>query len=191
VSRYSQHFACERCGRSFEQLNPHQFSFNSPLGWCPSCEGLGVQKGASPALVIRDPKLSLRQGALSAWPELIEDNPFLAFAEALARHVGFSLDAPFEELTATQQRAVLHGTGDAWIRLSAIGHRPSAASPKGEGRKPKADGREPGFQYKGIFPAIDEAARISPIYRGQLDQIVSDVPCSTCGGSRLRDDAAA
>ena len=60
VDRYSQHFACDRCGRSFEPLNPHHFSFNSPLGWCPTCEGLGVQKGASPALLIRDPKQSLR-----------------------------------------------------------------------------------------------------------------------------------
>ena len=49
VDRYSQHFACDRCGRSFEPLNPHHFSFNSPLGWCPTCEGLGVQKGANPA----------------------------------------------------------------------------------------------------------------------------------------------
>jgi excinuclease ABC subunit A len=185
VARYSQHFACERCGRSFEPLNPHHFSFNSPLGWCPSCEGLGVQKGASPALVIRDPKLSLRAGALTAWPELTADNPFLHFAEALARHAGFSLDTPFEQLDPTQQRAVLHGTGDAWIVLGP--------SPVVGGKKQRTtdSGQRTKFQYKGIFPAIDEAARVSASYRSQLDQFVSDVPCSTCGGSRLRDDAAA
>ena len=48
VDRYSQHFACDRCGRSFEPLTPHHFSFNSPLGWCPTCEGLGMQHGAQP-----------------------------------------------------------------------------------------------------------------------------------------------
>jgi excinuclease ABC subunit A len=178
VERYSQHFACDRCGRSFEPLNPHHFSFNSPLGWCPSCEGLGVQQGASPALLIRDARRSLRDGALAAWPDLNANPSFLRFAEALARHEGFSLDTPFEELTSPQQHAILHGTGDAWIDLET----PS------ENENPM---REVRFQYKGLFPAIDEAARVSPAYRQRLDHLVSEVACSTCHGSRLRDDAAA
>src|SRR5262249_10516613 len=124
VDRYSQHMACDRCGRSFEPLNPHHFSFNSPLGWCPTCEGLGVQKGANPAVLIRDPRRSLREGALAAWPPLTEENPFLWFSEALARHAGFSLDTPFEQLEPAHQRAILHGTGEAWIELS-----PSCAVP--------------------------------------------------------------
>src|SRR5205085_2927922 len=86
LERYSQHMACDRCGRSFEPLNPHHFSFNSPLGWCPTCEGLGLQSGANPALLIRHPQLSLRQGALAAWPKLDDNLEFLRFAEALARH---------------------------------------------------------------------------------------------------------
>src|SRR5260370_4494477 len=117
VERYSQHFACDRCGRSFEPLNPHHFSFNSPLGWCPTCEGLGVQSGANPALLIRNPKLSLREGALAAWPNLADNPEFSRFAEALARQAGFSLDTPFEKLAPAHQRVVLHGTGDAWIPL--------------------------------------------------------------------------
>ncbi|HZV06464.1 MAG TPA: excinuclease ABC subunit UvrA [Gemmataceae bacterium] len=178
VERYSQHFACDRCGRSFEPLNPHHFSFNSPLGWCPACEGLGVQQGASPALLIRDSHRSLRDGALAAWPDLNANPSFLLFAEALARHEGFSLDTPFEELTSPQQHDILHGTGDAWIDLE----------PPGEDDNSKRGLR---FQYKGLFPAIDEAARVSPAYRQRLDHLVSEVACSTCHGSRLRDDAAA
>ena len=58
------------CGRSFEPLNPHHFSFNSPLGWCPTCEGLGVQQRGERDLLIRDPALSLRDGAVAAWPTL-------------------------------------------------------------------------------------------------------------------------
>jgi excinuclease ABC subunit A len=174
VERFSQHFACDRCGRSFEPLNPHHFSFNSPLGWCPTCEGLGVQQGASPALLIRDPRRSLRDGALAAWPDLTANPSFLRFAEALARHGGFSLDTPFEELTTAQQHALLHGTGEAWIDLD-----------------PPDSSRGIRFQYKGLFPAIDEAARVSPAYRQRLDHLVSEVACSTCNGSRLRDDAAA
>jgi excinuclease ABC subunit A len=186
VERYSQHFACDRCGRSFEPLNPHHFSFNSPIGWCPTCEGLGVQRGASPALLIRDPKRSLGDGAIAAWPPLTETNPFLRFAEALARHVGFSLDTPFEQLDEVAQRAILHGTGEDWIPLDG-------QQSKGKNRRHKAgdSALAPRFQYKGLFPAIDEAARISHIYRHRLDHLVTEVACSACSGSRLRSDAAA
>jgi excinuclease ABC subunit A len=172
VEKFSQHFVCDRCGRSFEPLNPHHFSFNSPLGWCPACEGLGVQQGASTALLIRDPRRSLRDGALAAWPDLKDNPTFLAFAEALAGHGGFSLDTPLERLTPVQQQLLLHGTGDTWIEVP-VTPRPVR------------------MQYKGLFTAIDEASRVSPAYRQRLDSVISEVHCSTCSGSRLRDDAAA
>jgi excinuclease ABC subunit A len=189
VERYSQHYACDRCGRSFEPLNPHHFSFNSPLGWCPTCEGLGSQSGANPAVLIRDPRKSLRDGALAAWPPLTKENPFTRFAEALARHVGFALDTPFEQLEPAHQRAVLHGTGEIWIPLAADGETATPAK-KGK-RAAKPAPAVPRFQYKGLFPAIDEAARVSFVYRHRLDHLVSEVPCSACAGSRLRRDAAA
>jgi excinuclease ABC subunit A len=187
VERFSLHFACDQCGRSFEPLNPHHFSFNSPLGWCPACEGLGVQKGASPALLIRNAQCPLRDGALAAWPPLTADNPFTRFAEALARHAGFSLDTPFEQLTPAQQRAILQGTGETWISLE---ERETTDHTERAGARRSAL-RTPRFQYKGLFPAIDEASRVSFVYRHKLDHVVSEVPCSSCGGSRLRDDAAA
>src|SRR6185369_13199742 len=102
--RYSQHFACDQCGRSFEPLNPHHFSFNNALGWCPSCEGLGSQKGANPAVLVRDGTHTLRQGALVAWPELTPDQPFTQFAEALAKRGGFSLDVPWAQIEPAHQR---------------------------------------------------------------------------------------
>ncbi len=186
VDRYSQHFACDQCGRSFEPLNPHHFSFNSPLGWCPTCEGLGVQQGANPAALIRDPKLTLRQGAVAAWPSLDDGSPFLPFAEALAKHAGFALDTPFEQLTPTHQRAILHGTGEVWIEWSPLAPRVDSASTRG------ASGlHSVRFQYKGLYPAVDEASRVSFVYRQRLDHLVSEVACSACRGSRLRDDAAA
>jgi len=186
VEKYSQHYVCDRCGRSFEHLNPHHFSFNNPLGWCPTCEGLGGQKGANPAVLLRDPKRTLRDGALAAWPTLAEDNPFLQFAEALARHAGFSLDTPFEQLDPANQRAVLGGTGDDWIPLSSPTKTPGRKS-----HGPRTTDYGLRFQYKGLLPAIDEAARVSFTYRHRLDHVVSDVPCAACQGSRLRDDAAA
>ncbi len=189
AERFSLHFACDRCGRSFEPLNPHHFSFNSPLGWCPVCEGLGTQKGSNPALLIRDPKRSLRDGALTAWPELTAEQPFTRFAEALARQGGFSLDIPFEQLSAEARRTVLYGTGETWIALDAIGPRTAT---RGSRRASPSNGVQGlAFQYKGVVPALGEAARVSFHYRHQLDDIVSDVPCSACQGSRLREDAAA
>ena len=92
VDRFSQHFACDQCGRSFEPLNPHHFSFNSPLGWCPTCEGLGFQRGANQAVLIRDPEaVRFVQGSHCRLAQSCKDDAlFLRFAEALARHAGFS-----------------------------------------------------------------------------------------------------
>jgi excinuclease ABC subunit A len=190
VERFSQHLACDRCGRSFEPLNPHHFSFNSPLGWCPACEGLGVQKGANPALLIRDPHRSLRDGAVAAWPDLTPENPFTRFAEALARHIGFSLDTPYEQLSPAHHRALFQGTGEAWI---SIDHAAPANQARKGSRQHKSAAVLPSvsFQYKGIMPALDEASRVSSVYRQQLDHLVNEIACSTCGGSRLREDAAA
>ena len=70
VRIHSQHLACEKCGRSFDTLNPHNFSFNSSLGWCPACEGLGTQIGANPAALLRDANLTLAKGALLVWPDV-------------------------------------------------------------------------------------------------------------------------
>jgi excinuclease ABC subunit A len=182
VDKFSQHFACDKCGRSFEPLNPHHFSFNSPLGWCPSCEGLGTQKGANPALFIRDPALSLREGALTVWPKLTKDQPFTRFAEALAEHVGFSLDVPYGELSSSHQRKILRGTDDDWIPLVARG---------GTGGQAAGGTGTISFQYKGVVPALGEAARISYVYRHKLDDLVADVACSACQGARVREDAAA
>jgi excinuclease ABC subunit A len=169
IERFSQHLSCDRCGRSLEQLNPHHYSFNSPLGWCPSCEGLGTQTGASIDLLIRDAKLTIRSGAIAGWPDLSPGSPFVPFAGALAKHAGFSLDSTYAGLEPRQQRVILYGTGDAWLPL------PNDAK----------------FQYKGLLPAIDEASRVSYPYRAKLEHLVGEVPCSACGGSRLRDDAAA
>ncbi len=117
VEQYSQHLACEHCNLSFEPLNPHNYSFNSPLGWCQTCEGLGFQRGANENLLVGNTSLTLREGAVTAWPSLTPGSSWLAFAEALAQYVGFDLDTPYEELDPVHQRAILHGTGEAWLEL--------------------------------------------------------------------------
>lgn len=180
---HSQHFACDRCGRSFEPLTPHNFSFNSSLGWCSSCEGLGTQRGANTTALLRDPKLTLATGAVALWPN-VGNKLFTSMLDALAAHTKVPLDVPFEQLSAKQRRTVLHGTGEDWITVVSSGERKKGA----KAQDARAQFR---FQYKGLYPALDEASRLSPALRSKLDHLVDEVECSTCGGSRLRDDSGA
>ena len=191
VETHSQHFACDSCGRSFEPLSPHHFSFNSSLGWCETCEGLGLQLGANPAALLEDPKLTLSEGAVALWPG-VGGRIFPLMLDALGRGAGLPTDVPFNELGARHRRLVMHGTGEQWFDVRApvpVGKEQaeggSSAKP-GRAKRPLLR-----FQYKGLYPALEEASRASPSLRGKLQHLVDEVECSVCGGSRLRDDAAA
>jgi excinuclease ABC subunit A len=174
VRVHSQHLACEKCGRSFDTLNPHNFSFNSALGWCPSCEGLGTQIGANPAALLRDPSLTLAKGALMVWPNVkLEVSQQMLIA--LSAHTGVPIDVPYNDLSPRQRRTILFGTGEDWIAV----YRKNNNRPLFR------------FQYKGLYPTLEEASRLSPRLRGMLEHFVGEIDCSECGGSRLRDDAAA
>ncbi len=178
VEVHSQHRACDKCGRSFDPLTPHNFSFNSQLGWCPSCEGLGTQRGANPAALLRDAKLTLREGALATWPVLSVPLSGLML-DALSGGTGIPLDVPFEQLSSRHRRLVLHGCEDQWFEVPA------------ESTKKKKAPSQLRFQFKGLYPALEEASRISPSFRVRLEHLVTEVNCSTCDGSRLRDDVSA
>ena len=118
--RFSQLFSCDQCGTGYEELTPHHFSFNARMGWCPSCEGLGTQKGAAPSSIAVHPTKSLLDGALVGWPvELVaaDDGRLHTLITALARHIGFDPHTPWSRLTEAQQWALLHGCGEDWIDL--------------------------------------------------------------------------
>ncbi|MGL4943735.1 MAG: excinuclease ABC subunit UvrA [Thermoguttaceae bacterium] len=164
---HSRHLACEKCGRSFTPLTPHNFSFNSPLGWCPYCEGLGVHHGASPAATLYNPRRSLAEGAVEIFP--VPTSPmFGAMLKVFSQQTSIPIDVPFEQLDSRQRRILFHGTGEQWFDCGRFS-----------------------FQFKGIYPAMEEAGRLSPALRGKLEYRVSEVECHACLGSRLRDDAAA
>ncbi len=178
VKVHSQHFACDGCGRSFLPLTPHSFSFNSQLGWCRACEGLGTQTGANPAALVRQPDLTLAEGALLLWPS--NDQPmFQTMLAALSAHANLPIDVPYERLNAKQRRTVLYGTGDEWIDVFPTG------------RRTKNTRQLFRFQYKGLYPALDEASRMSQALRARLEHLVDEIECSECGGSRLCDDTGA
>ncbi len=178
VHTYNQHLACDQCGRSFEPLTPHNFSFNSQLGWCPECEGLGTQTGAHPAALLGNAQASLADGALLLWPNLD-----LAISQQMLQvfsaDTGIPLDVPFERLSARQRRVIFHGTGDRWFTVDRV-KRPR-----------KKDMPWFRFQFKGMYPALEESARLTPNLRHRLSHLVGEIECAACGGSRLRDDAAA
>jgi excinuclease ABC subunit A len=257
VEVHSRRLACPTCGRGFKPLEPRQFSFNSPLGWCPSCDGLGTRTGVDRKALVRDASLSLAAGALDLWPTL--QGPAgrqlgRMMLEALCRATGLPLDVPLADLSGLQQRVLFEGTGERWIdvrarhgRHPAFGHPHPGPLPKGEGEKttpgpllgepaahnssdwllgepaahnssdwllgepsdhasaaplpPGEGGRRPGegaagpvvfaFQFKGLEAACEEAARLVAALRGKVDEVMDEVPCSECGGSRLADVAAA
>ncbi|QDU58839.1 excinuclease ABC subunit UvrA [Aeoliella mucimassa] len=174
---HSQHLVCESCGRSFTQLTPHSFSFNSSLGWCGACEGLGTQVGANLSALLRDEELTLANGAVLLWPN-VSLPVSQAMLEGLSRHTGVPVDVPFSKLSAKQRRVVLYGTENEWIEVGA-----SDSGGKG--------GPQFKYQFKGLYPALEEASRLSQRLRGALEDLVGEIECSECGGSRLRDDAAA
>jgi excinuclease ABC subunit A len=184
VRIHSQHLACEKCGRSFDTLNPHNFSFNSSLGWCQACEGLGTQVGANPAALLRDANLTLEKGALLVWPD-VSLPVSQSMLTALSAHTGVPINAPYNDLSPRQRRTVLFGTEEQWIPVYPI------RNPQSEIRNPKSPRPLFRFQYKGLYPALEEASKLSPRLRGLLEQFVGEIDCSECGGSRLRDDASA
>ena len=178
TTTHSQHLACGQCGRSFEPLSPHHFSFNSHLGWCTMCEGLGTQIGANPDALIRSGQMTLAQGALLLWPNL-EMKLSQAMLHALSERTGLPLDVPLDELSSRHRRVILHGLGeDVWIDVHAPG-RKTKNCPLFR------------FQYRGLYPALDEAAKLSPSLRNRLQYLVSEVECTSCAGARLRQDAGA
>ena len=119
VDRFSQHRVCDSCSRSFDELAPHHFSFNSPLGWCPVCQGLGVQQGANPAVLVPDGRLSLRKGAVAVWPDFKAVPLFARMIEALPDAEGIDLDAPFDDSRRSQPAHHPAWRGDSWYRVAS------------------------------------------------------------------------
>ncbi len=177
--RFSVHFACDECGRSFDEITPHHFSFNSRIGWCPTCEGLGVQRGTRTESIVLQPGASVLEGAITGWGRAADKPMLAAIITALARHIGFDPRRPWTGLDEAQRHALLFGTGDAWIDLGLPADRTGGAD------------RAMRVQFKGFFPAIDEATRVSWQYRTRLETLVTEVPCQACAGSRLRREPAA
>jgi excinuclease ABC subunit A len=157
VEVHSRRLACPECGRGFKPLEPRQFSFNSPLGWCAACDGLGTRTGVDHAALVSDPTKSLGEGSLDLWPALDRKDSGAtsrAMLEALCAATGLPLDVPLVDLSGLQRRVLFEGTGDKWIEVKRPAGRPGPpASAGGFEDDAPTSSRSPERQRRDVSPA--------------------------------------
>jgi excinuclease ABC subunit A len=176
---FNAKFACPVCSYSISELEPRLFSFNSPVGACPSCDGLGHQDIFDVARVVAFPSLSLASGAIKGWDR--RNAYYFSMLESLAKHYRFDIDAPFESLDAAIQNAILFGSGSEDIKFSY-----TVDSGASQGKK--LTKKHP---FEGIIPNMQRRYHEtdSALVREDLARMRSSQPCKECQGSRLRREA--
>jgi excinuclease ABC subunit A len=176
---FNAKFACPVCSYSLSELEPRLFSFNSPVGACPACDGLGHMEFFDPARVVAFPSLSLASGAIKGWDR--RNGYYFSLLESLARHYKFNVEAPFEDLDPAVQHAVLHGSGEEEIKFSYVMDSGNSAGRKVTKKHP----------FEGIIPNMERRYREtdSVAVREDLARYRSLQPCTECGGTRLRREA--
>ena len=181
--RLSVQRTCPGCGAETPPLEPRLFSFNSPHGACPACGGLGELRAPTEGAVVRDPALSIRDGALAVMRAsggaLLFPRVSFRFLESIGRAKGFDLDTPWRELSRKARRIVLHGTGQERF--------PDEASWSGARFKGSVSWKR---RFRGVIPALERAWK-----RGQhkrlVERYLARARCPDCEGSRLRSAARA
>jgi excinuclease ABC subunit A len=180
----SEHNACPECNISFPELSPQIFSFNSPLGMCPDCNGLGTQMKVDVDLVIQDPNLSLMDGALRWYGELRKKKKSwtLRQLQGIADHYGADLETPWKELPEKFRHVLLYGSGDERIRWSYQAEW-DKGSWSGESER----------TTEGIIFHINRLFHQtkSEYTRRWYASFMSNQPCPACEGQRLRPEARA
>ncbi|MBS1179916.1 MAG: uvrA, partial [Proteobacteria bacterium] len=176
---FSSKFGCPVCSYSLSELEPRLFSFNSPVGACPSCGGLGQVTAFDAQRVVAFPSLSLASGAVKGWDR--RNAYTFSMLESVARHYGFDIDTAFEALPTHAQQVLLHGSGDEDIVFVY-----EAQSAKGRARSVKRS-----HPFEGILPNLERRYREtdSVAVREDLARLQAAKPCPDCGGSRLRREA--
>ncbi|MCL2917872.1 excinuclease ABC subunit UvrA [Shewanella litorisediminis] len=172
---FSANFACPHCGYSMAELEPRIFSFNNPAGACQTCDGLGVQQFFDPERVIVSGELSLAGGAIRGWDR--RNFYYFQMLKSLAEHYEFDVEAPFSELNAKVQKIVLFGSGKEEVAFRYVNDRGDVVVRK--------------HPFEGILNNMDRRYREteSNTVREELAKYISNQACSSCGGSRLREEA--
>ena len=169
---FSQHLACPVCGTSYDEPAPRNFSFNSPYGACVACDGLGTTFEVDPELIIPDPEMAVADGAIAPWRSA-HTQYFTRMLESVAEVNDIDLTAPWEELTAKQQKVILHGVkGKMTVKYKNRYGRSRSYS----------------TEYEGVIPWIKRRheGSDSDWAREQYEGYMREVACSACNGARLR-----
>ena len=176
---FNAKFACPVCSYSLSELEPRLFSFNSPVGACTGCDGLGTMEFFDPTRIVGFPSLSLASGAIKGWDR--RNSYYFSLLESLGRHYKFDLDLPFEQLPPAVQQAVLHGSGEEEIRFAYV-----MESGQSAGRKVTRK-----HAFEGIIPNMARRYREtdSVAVREELARYRSVQSCPECLGTRLRREA--
>ena len=174
---FSARFACPVSGFTIDEIEPRLFSFNNPFGACPDCDGLGVSSHFEAQLVVPDPRLSLRQGALAPWAKSTSKY-YIQTLESLAKTFGFSLDVPFEELDIQVQHVLLHGSGNQAVEMIYDDGLRSYRTTK---------------PFEGLLPNLTRryVETDSNWVRDELEKFRAIQPCEGCGGKRLKAESLA
>src|SRR3984957_13605772 len=175
---FSQHLACPTCGLSFDELAPRNFSFNSPYGACPNCDGLGTRFEVDPELVVRDPDLSIADGAIIPWAGT-RGEYFGRVLEAVATANSFSVSTPWRNLKKADQKVVLYGSGTKKVHVQYRNRY---------GRVRSYD-----THYEGVVPWLTRrhSESESDHSRETIEGYMREVPCPVCGGARLKPESLA
>ncbi|MCX7984986.1 MAG: excinuclease ABC subunit UvrA [Bacteroidetes bacterium] len=174
---FSQHYACHECGTSYEELTPLSFSFNTPVGYCPECEGLGEQKQFDLDRIIPDWTLSIRDGAIAPFGKP-RDIWIFRQLEGLAKEYSFTFDTPLRELTENARKTLLYGTGEKTIPIPYN-------SSHGE--------QYYYHRFNGVFGILETMYQntTSSDVRQHIEAFMVAKPCSVCNGSRLKPSSLA
>ena len=175
---FSSRFACPESGFTIEEIEPRLFSFNSPQGACPVCDGLGTESYFDPALVVPDDLRPLAEGAVGPWAGGSSSAYYDQTLESLAKHFKVSMKTPWGELPAAVRKGILHGTGTEVVTL-----RYKDGLRAYEVKKP----------FEGVLPNLERRLRETdnPWVREDLERYKADRPCKACQGARLKPEALA
>ena len=172
---FSSKYSCPVCDYALPELEPRLFSFNSPVGACPTCDGLGVSQFFDPARVVIHPELSLAAGAVRGWDR--RNAYYFSLIQSLAKHYRFEVDKPWHSLTDAARDAVLFGSGTEVIGFAYLSDSGGRHTRK--------------HRFEGIVPNLERRYREteSSAVREELSKYISERACTDCEGARLNRSA--
>ncbi len=172
---FSSKYSCPVCDYALPELEPRLFSFNSPVGACPGCDGLGMAEFFDPNRVVVHPELSLAAGAVRGWDR--RNAYYFQLIASLAKHFKFDVDAPWQSLPENVKQAVLYGSGEDQITFTYFTEAGGRSQRK--------------HRFEGIIPNLERRYREteSPAVREELAKYISERPCPECKGARLNKAA--